>query len=399
MRCARVRDHFDDLLDGRLEEVERTRVTDHLATCSKCASEYDRMRRVILGLRSFPRPSPPPLEAPVPAGEASRLLNAPSKRFWTARRAAAVLLFCALGITHFLAFYLGGQKNKELAEIGTRELSEVLSDHLEKSEKHLRFARVVTEENPEAYSNLVNTEAARELRATALNLFRVSEHPPLRAVRPYLQKYADSWDELERAREPSRRLEIIARMQQDSQSLRRLHDRNRLTAVRRSPPMHDSRAVVREGHHRFLWGDYAGAVKVSAEYLKKTQNPDFPNIFFLLMGESNLRMGEFNESSIFTKLIQNAKAAPKILQGIRRGYHGKGGVRTVQIETEADLHPLIKLLDLHPNEGRLQMLIQTDFGPFNIVTPRNTNQQGFMDVMDLMRVFKIDFRVQDNMGR
>ncbi|HIJ73870.1 MAG TPA: hypothetical protein HPP83_07195, partial [Candidatus Hydrogenedentes bacterium] len=59
MDCPEVRDEFSALLDGELDLARRSAVEAHLAKCSDCLRELDRLKRVDRVYRELPKQAAP----------------------------------------------------------------------------------------------------------------------------------------------------------------------------------------------------------------------------------------------------------------------------------------------------------------------------------------------------
>ena len=48
MDCEKTRENLDAYLDGELDEREKAAVEEHLAACTGCAAELERLRRLVI---------------------------------------------------------------------------------------------------------------------------------------------------------------------------------------------------------------------------------------------------------------------------------------------------------------------------------------------------------------
>ena len=393
MRCARARDHFHDLLDHRLGEAERRRVQDHLAACPECSAEYDWMQRAVQGLRDFPRPPAPVLEVSLPAGGVAPGMAFAPRRFRPLRAAAAILLFAALGATHFLAFYFGERKNEDLAEIGARELPRLITDHLDNTDRHVRYAQVVAENNPQDYTRLVsNNPGTRDLMARTRTLFRVSDHPAIQQGRERLLSYRNDLEDMNEAQEPGK--SIIYRLKKDGHDLQRLFAQDQVRSRRRDPSVKDSAAVVREAYRRLFRGDYIGTNQIVVDLLKQNPHPEFPNVFLFFMAESDIHLGELKAPRMLGELARKARSGPRIFMDSLEAFkRSSGSVRsyTFQINSEVGLNSLIQIAPLR-TQGT-QIHIRTNLGPFPINLVPGMERPGIKDI--LRRILILDFMGPD----
>jgi len=310
MNCARVRALFDAFYDGRLDEEQRRRVSDHLDACPDCAAQFSRMERLLSGVRGFPRPPAPALELEIPVGGASSL-SGPRRRIGLHRAAAAVLLFAALGATHVLAFSLGERRNRDLAEIARRELPRLVSGHLDETATHLGFARQVAAEEPGAMDRLVfNDPLGRELRERSNALVRlVATDPPLESVRASFEHFVRDQNELYATRGAGELRRRIAQLEQELTELK-----NHIGRLRGGPPSvgylpGDPEAVASLAIRLLVQdGRPDEAARIVAAYAKRgpVTRMELPMIYIL--GESARQLGEIPESDVVMRLLRQAGA-------------------------------------------------------------------------------------------
>ncbi len=217
MRCSRVRNQFDALLDGRASEQMQLEVENHLAACRPCADEYTFRCKVARGLRSWPRPSarsvPDPLLARVtddaiePVGTSGRT---PSLMTWVRHQsrqqlAVAALVLIGLGVTHILAFSLGDARSTPAVDDATDAFARLSRDELPRiADLHLENAAVMSRiaryDQGEA-AQIMNRDVGRRFVSTAEQLSALSgEHPLLRHIQTEFRAYSDQLRTLADAR-------------------------------------------------------------------------------------------------------------------------------------------------------------------------------------------------------
>ncbi|MBN2492018.1 MAG: hypothetical protein JXQ29_14320 [Planctomycetes bacterium] len=308
MNCARVRALLDDLHDRRLREEERCRVSDHLGACVECAARYGRMKRVLEAVRQLPRPRAPVLELPVaPPGVALfRSEPLPRRRLWLQRAAAAVLLLAALGATHRVAFWLGEQRNQDLAEIARQELPRLVSEHLDETDTHLGFARQVAQEEPQSVERLVFGDSlGRGLRARSAMLARLAEQPALQPVRASLERFVRAQEELYGTSGTQDVHRGLARVERELADLRAQLARLWAGSSGGADVADDPEAVAREGVRLLVReGRPDEAMRLVTRYVRGRDVPRFRRTMIYIVGAAARRLGEIPEAEAVVPLLR-----------------------------------------------------------------------------------------------
>jgi hypothetical protein len=109
--CEAIRPLISAALDGELDDGEFVQLSEHLASCDDCRQIHQEYTQLRNGIRSTPRPAPPPqlarnvwqetIEKP-PPGVIARLASRTSVRFGVSTMAASVvaLLVAVLFVAH-----------------------------------------------------------------------------------------------------------------------------------------------------------------------------------------------------------------------------------------------------------------------------------------------------------
>jgi len=305
MRCARVRDSFDELFDGRLGQEERRQAEQHLSACSQCAAEYETMRRILMGIRKIPRPRAPVLEVSPPPGTAPFVRQPRPARRWLLRAAAAVLLCIVLGLSHALAYYLGDRKQRDLAEIGRRALPRLLANHLDDASSQVQFARQVAKDDPTAVTRLVfDDELARKHRAMSRALLRVADQPGLRPWRAQFANIVRGEDEVYSSRRPETISEKLARLEERLERLQR--EMEVIPAAEApSPRKSDDEEFLVRQNWRLLRGGQAEAVaRRLAGFVNRHPHARFGNVHLWVLAQSSLELGEIPDMATVQFLLR-----------------------------------------------------------------------------------------------
>jgi len=315
------------------------------------------------------------------------------------RAAAAILLFAALGTTHFLAFYFGERKNEDLAEIGARELPRLITDHLNDTDRHLRYAQVVAENNPQDYTRLVsNNPGTRDLMDKTRTFFRVIDHPAINQGRERLLSYRNDLEDLNAAQEPGKSIPIIYRLKKDGHDLKRLFSQDLIRSRRRDPSVEDSAAVVQEAYRRLFRGDYNGTHRIVVDLLKRNPHPEFPDVFMFFMAESDIHLGELKAPRMFSELIKMARSRSRIfMDSLEPFKRSSGSVRsyTFRINSDVGLDSLNRIAPLR--KMGTQIHIATNLGPFRIILNSRRDRPAIEDY--IRAALRIDFVGPDRRGR
>lgn len=312
MRCASARNHFDELFDGRLEDGVRRRVEEHLAGCSRCAESYRTMHRILVGVRRMPRPAAPHLEVSPPAGMLPEPAVVAVRRRFSVRALAAASLFLALVVTHAIAFWLGDNRNRELAGIARAELPGLVDAHLDRTATQLRVARALAEEDPAAASRLaLRAPLGDDLRRRSHAFLSVSHEPGLRSIRDRFERYVRRQDAVFSASDPLLVQRELRRLEQDLEGLIRVRQ-DRAAPIARLDAPRNTEDSIRIGIQLLFDNRPAAAGEFMARFALKHDDPRLAGGQLCIMLESIARIGEVRQVEAVQRLVHLA---------------GRGGVR------------------------------------------------------------------------
>lgn len=331
MRCASARNHFDELFDGRLEAVVRQRVEEHLAGCTRCAESYEAMRRILTGVAEMPRPRAPHLEVSPPAGLLPEPGAVPISRRRPQRVAAAAGLLLALAITHVLAYWLGDNRNREMAGIAREELSRLADDHFDRTASQLRVARALAEEDPAAARRLaLRDPVADQLRRRSRALLGVSDEPALGPIRERLERYVRLEDSVFNDSDPVRIRREIPRLEKQLTELMQILHQQSAPKIRTAAPRTAEDAI--RTARRLLYADRpADAGQQMARYYLKQRDSTLAKGQLSILVESSARVGEVREMEAMQGLIRAtgpAGMAPFLGNGGPPGARARGPMRS-----------------------------------------------------------------------
>ena len=284
----------------------------HLSVCSPCARAYHSFQGILEGLRQFPRPRAPRLELPriedVSQVPRSAPLAVPRiRKLRGLRVAAAVLLFATLALTHFLAFYLGERENRDLAEIGRRELPRVVSELVDDAASQLRFAGELAAEEPRAVARVAfRDDLGQELERVSRTLVQVSGQSTLGPVGEKLRRYAQAHESIRHATNPDQLGPELARLEKELGALRKQVEswQGRWTCP--AVALDDPEAVLRASFHALRQDQPVFAGQIVVDHIRQRGNPRLNRALLWIMGQSDHRMGVIREPDLVYNLMRRA---------------------------------------------------------------------------------------------